>query len=365
MEMALPDDGVFSAAQRVFLPRWRSWLNCLAALPGARPLQVAYYQSAAFQAKLAALLPGHDLVFAHLIRTADYLRGRPHCKIPKVLDMTDAISLAYARVPEVGGADLRNLIYRIERRRLPNHERRAAGRFDLTLLCSPVDRDFLFPPPAPANILVCANGVDYERIPFSYHPPGPSAGTIVFIGNMTTLQNLDAAWWFCRRVMPFVRQTSRRWRFKIIGRMAPRERAKFNRLPGVAATGYVADVVAEARGATVGVCPVRIGAGIQNKMLDYMAMGLPCITSRVGAEGLRARPGEQMLVADTPGEYAAAIARLDVNPAEARRLSANGRRYVEAHHSWRGNLAPLLEALEALPIKPRANAAHAPNARLP
>lgn len=383
MAMELPDDGVFVARHRVLLPRWRSWLNCVAALPGRGPLQVAYYRSAAMRAKVAALLPAHDAGFAHLIRVAEYLDARGGR--PAILDMTDAISMNYARVAEagIGGGRLKRLIYRIERPRLLRYEREIARRFDLTVLCSPVDRDFLFPPPAPANVLVCGNGVDVAQVKFS-PPPSPSpesppsstpsespssppAGIAVFIGNMRTLQNRDAAWWFCRRILPLLRRQQPGWEFKIIGPVAAREMAKFNRQPGVNATGAVDDVAAEVaslRGggdgageaggdygagkALVGVCPVRAAAGVQNKILDYMALGLPCVTTALGGEGLRARPGEELLSADTAEEFAAAIAGLASDPVFARRLAINARRYVETAHSWPANLAPLMARLEAL-----------------
>jgi len=176
----------------------------------------------------------------------------------------------------------------------------------------------------------------------------------VFIGNMNTLQNRDAAWWFCRRILPLLRRRNSAWEFTVIGPASAREKARFNRLPGVTALGYVDDVAAEvaalraAGGMLVGVCPLRAGAGVQNKILDYMALGLPCVTTEVGGEGLRARPGEELLVADTAEEFAAACAGLAADPAAARRLSANARRYVEAAHSWAANLAPLMERLEEM-----------------
>lgn len=353
MTRALPDDGVFAARHRVLLPRWRSWLNCVAALPGRGPLQVAYYRSAEFRARVAELLSQHDAAFAHLIRVAGYLDRR--AGKPAILDMTDAISMNYARVAASGGS-ARGLIYRIERPRLFRYEREIARRFESTVLCSPVDRDFLFPPPAPGNILVCGNGVDVARVRFSPPESSPSpspspAGVAVFIGNMATLQNRDAAWWFCRRVLPLLRRQNAAWEFTVIGPVSARERAQFNRLPGVTATGYVEDVAAEVTraraggGVVVGVCPVRAAAGVQNKILDYMAMGLPCVTTAIGAEGLRARDGEELWVADSAQEFAAAIAGLAADPALARRVAINARRYVEAAHSWAANLAPLLARL--------------------
>ena len=345
LEMALPADGVFAAVERVLLPKWRSRLNCLRALPGAKPLQVAYYESDAFKAKLAAMLQTHDLVFAHLIRTAHYLHD---CAARKALDMTDAISLNYARVFALAKASgIKNIIYNIERTRVLDYERAVVKRFDFSLLASQVDKDFLFPPDTSdvAKVLLCTNGVDFQRIRFSYQPDGK---TLVFIGNMTSLQNLDAARWFCRRVMPLLMKECGDWRLKIIGRIKQRDQAQFNRRPNVTATGYVADIHEEARGAFAGVCPVRLAAGIQNKILDYMAMGLPCIASTTGAEGLTARPNKEFLLANTPQEYTNQIKTLTQNPTTAQTLTTNARHYVETQHAWSSTLAPLLDAVDEL-----------------
>ena len=342
LEMTLPDDGVFAAVERVLLPPWRSKLNCLRALPTAKPLQVAYYESAAYRDKLTALLPAHDLAFAHLIRTAHYLRD---CDLPTALEMTDAISLNYARVVAHARADgVKNLVYGFERRRLLAYERAVVARFGVSFLVSKVDKDFLFPPdaaPPGGKVVVCTNGVDFERIRYDYQPAGK---TLVFIGNMTSVQNLDAARWFCRRALPLLRQAGD-WQLKIIGRIGAREQSRFNRHAGVTATGAVADVTAHTQGAFAGVCPVRLAAGVQNKILEYMALGLPCIASPTGGEGLGARDGEEIVLADSAAQYAAEIRRLYDNPSEARRLSVNARKYVEANHAWSDALAPMVEVV--------------------
>ena len=113
-------DGLFSHVERVYLPRWKSYLNAARAVPTALPLQIAYYRSAEFQAAVERLLPEHDAVLAHLIRTGQYVEGRHE---PVILEMTDAISLNYQRmsgVPDV--FDWKKFVYRFERGRLLRYE---------------------------------------------------------------------------------------------------------------------------------------------------------------------------------------------------------------------------------------------------
>lgn len=98
MHAALPNDGVFDRVERVFLSRRRSYLNTLLALPTRTPLQVAYYRSRPFEKAVARLLPSHDGIFVHLVRCAEYVRKSNK---PRVLEMTDAISLNYSRVKQL------------------------------------------------------------------------------------------------------------------------------------------------------------------------------------------------------------------------------------------------------------------------
>jgi len=338
-----PDDGVFRRIERVYLPKWRSLLNVLGALPGRLPLQVAYYRSAEFARRLAQLLPEHDLCLAHLIRTGHYIR---HAPLPRVLEMTDAISLNYRRVKALpGGRGLKALAYALEAGRLLDYERAAIGQFDLVTLVSSTDADFLLPARRPAHVLVCSNGVDLEALPFRDRSGG--APVLAFIGAMTTLQNLDACLYFAGQVLPLLRRHGD-WRLRVIGRIGEADHARLAAHPGVEVLANVDSISAAVGDASIGVAPIRLGAGVQNKILEYMALGLPVVASSIGLEGLQARPGSEILIADTPQAYVAHLLALQSDPAAARALGRAGFEYVRAQHAWPSRLAPLLEAVRRL-----------------
>ena len=121
--------------------------------------------------------------------------------------------------------------------------------------------------------------------------------------------------------------------------------------------GQVDNIPNAVRGASIGVCPVRFGAGIQNKLLEYMALGVPAITSNIGLEGLRAMPGRELLVAQTPGEWADHVCWMLEDPERGRGLAVAARSLVEQHYSWASMIAPLRAAISQRLKSPRLSAA--------
>lgn len=343
MALPIPDDGVFTQVHRVLRPPWRSWLSTALALPSRTPLQVAYYRDRSFRETAARLAPDHDGVLAHLIRTAPAALQLPG---PRFLEMTDAISLNYERVRRSGGhRDPRVLLYAVEFVRLRSFERSLPARFDASFLVSDIDRRYLFPHDAAAGrVEVCPNGVDLSALPYS--PPEPGADRVlVFVGNLCSLQNFDAAQHVAADILPLVRARHPEARLRIVGRI-PQDKARVLRaFPGVEVTGEVDSVAEAVRGGTLGVAPLRLAAGIQNKVLEYLALGLPTVTTTVALEGLHANPGTDLVVADTDRDFAAAIGDLlDDHPRRVR-LAEAGRRYVERSHNWPTTLAPLVSCV--------------------
>lgn len=338
-----PTDGVFGKIERVFLPRWRSVLNVLAAVPGQTPLQIAYYQSAAFAGRVRELLPEHDLCIAHLIRTGHYVR---QAGTPVILEMTDAISLNYRRVRELEKVrGFKSWVYRFEAERLLRYERAALESFAAVTLVSELDRAFLLDGRGGGNVVVCSNGVDLDALPFRERRTSEPA--IAFIGNMASIQNLDACFYFAEEILPRVRGRLR-CTFRVVGRIGASDARRLRAMDGVEVFGNVESVPEAVGNARVGVAPVRLGAGVQNKVLEYMALGLPVITSPVALEGLQARAGSDLLVAATPEEYAVQLETLWHDEVLRTRLAASAYRYVRENHSWAGRLRPLVERVSAL-----------------
>lgn len=343
MECDLPDDGVFDRVERVFLSKASSYLNTLLALPTRTPLQVAYYRSRAFAAAVGRMMPSHDGVLVHLVRCAEYVRESDK---PRVLEMTDAISLNYSRVKQLKNTrGLKSRALRLESKRLGDYERAIVDDFDLSVLVSQTDKDYLFPGSRAENVMVCSNGVDLSGLPYSVR--SMASRVLIFIGDMRTVQNEDMCHFFAREVLPLLRKHAD-YRFRIVGSISPELAERFRAYEGVDVTGRVASVADAATDGAIGVCPMRIGAGVQNKILEYMALGLPVVATSSGHEGLHAEAGRDLVIANTPQEFVDRIEWFMDNEDRAVEMAERARAFVEQEHAWGRMIDPLVVRLREL-----------------
>ncbi len=343
LSMPLPDDGVFDRVERIWHPKWKAWWNSLWAVFGKGPLQVAYYRSAQLRQRVVALAPQHQALFAHLIRTAEVVKDLPQ---PKFLEMTDAISLGYRRLREgrFFTLSLRSLIYRFEYKRLLKYERSIAHHFDHNFLVSEVDRQFLFShtPDLQRLSSTVSNGVDLAEMPFQFSESGKD---LVFIGNMNALPNQDALDFLTKEIFPRLLQKHPQARLRVIGRINADQVQRWSQFSYVQVMGEVPSIAHAAAGGGIGLCPMRLGAGVQNKLLEYMALGLPAVCTHIGLEGLKAQPGVDVAVGDTPEQLVSAIDRLLTDRQLAHRQALSARRYVETHHHWASVLTPMHQTI--------------------
>jgi glycosyltransferase involved in cell wall biosynthesis len=198
---------------------------------------------------------------------------------------------------------------------------------------------------------VVPNGVDAD-----YFRPEPGAvvdpSSLVFVGTMHYQPNVDAAVHFIRDVMPLLWRDRPDLVFTAVGHHPPPELARLAR-PRVVITGSVADVRPYVHGAAVVVVPLRSGSGTRLKILEAMAMARPVVSTRMGMEGLDAKPGDDLLVADEPEHFAALTRRALVDAGLRATLGARGRALVESRYSW-GRATAELEELHRRLLDARA-----------
>jgi len=303
-----------------------------AALRG-EPLQAAVCATDRLARRLTSLLEetGPDVVHVEHLRAAHVVDLLPE-STPKLYDSVDCISLLHARTLQASHSLRQRLLAFVELRRTRGYETRLLSRFDQVVVTSPVDARALRDLDPRAAVTVVANGVDLEH--FAPLEGRRDPATLVFSGKMSYHANVTAALHFSERIFPLVK---RRWpdvRLRIVGSNPPSAVRRLAVDPAVEVTGRVEDMREAIGRATIAVCPVTVKVGIQNKILEAMALALPVVSSREGAEGLEALAGRDFLVADDPAQFAEHVCRL-LDDEELRAVVGQaGRQYVETHHRW-------------------------------
>ena len=333
------------------VPLARSLGNCLLALPSREPLQAVYAYHPGMERRLGDLLREEtfDVVHIEHLRAARLVRAVRGT--PTVYDSVDCISLLFEQAAR-SGAQLRSrLMTSVDLTRTRRYEARLLTRYDQVVVTSGRDKDaleglarrYLPRQTRPAPITVVTNGVDLEYFRPWENARSQDGRTIVFTGKMSYHANVAAALYFAREVLPRIWTTDPGVRFQIVGKDPPEPVRQLATDQRIQVTGTVDDLRPYLAQATVAVCPALYAVGIQNKVLEAMAMGTPVVSTPAGCAALAAKERQEVLVAEGEEELAAAVLRVLSDSALARRLSAAGRRYVEAHHSWEAGARRLVE----------------------
>jgi glycosyltransferase involved in cell wall biosynthesis len=286
----------------------------------------------------------HDLAYAYYIRSAEALRGLDGLVRVRFLALQLSQTLNTERLAANAARFWERLFYRFESRRMAAYEARIWQTADRTVLIGAKDLEAIAAAcrqhgqPVIDNVVLGPHGVDTER--FRPRPEAEEADTVVMSGVMRYAPNIEAALWFLTRVWPAVRAARPAARFFLVGRdPVPALRAHDGR-DGVTVTGTVdepADWIA--RGA-VCVAPIRAAAGLQNKLLEALAMGKAVVATPEANEGIRAPADEALLLAREAEAFAAAVLELLGDAGRRRALGRAGRAFVEARWTWEG---PFLE----------------------
>jgi sugar transferase (PEP-CTERM/EpsH1 system associated) len=321
------------SVETVRLGPWRSRLGALVGLASREPLQVHYYRSAEMRARVEARLAStrYDAVYVHLVRMAQYVERRTEPR--RVLDMTDAISMVFARAQAVR-RDWFRVVNAIEWGRVRRYEPEIVRRFDATVLIAEVDAQELAKNGAPAERLVVVNnGVD--RAFFTPSAREYDSSRAVFVGNLYSFANSDAALRIAREIAPRLRAQIPAASIDIVGVNPPASVRAFSGREGVTVTGAVDDVRPFVERAALSLCPVRVAGGVQNKILESLALGVPVVTSPEGFEGLGACGEEDgVLVARSDDEFAALSVALMRDASLRAELGRRGAAFIGRSYDW-------------------------------
>lgn len=303
------------------------------------PLQVGYFYFPAAQRALDAFVEKHrpDHIYCQLIRTSEYVRK--YTSIPKTLDYMDVFSKGMERRKATEPFYLRP-VFRMEHKRLVKYERDIFDLFDHATIISEQDRE-LMPVIEKNKIAIIRNGVDTD---FFRPEERVKDFELLFNGNMNYPPNIESVEYLVHRVLPLVHNKHPKARLLISG-ATPSPKVLALQSEHVVVTGWVEDVRSNFARSKILVAPMQISIGLQNKLLEAMAMQLPCITSPMSCNAMRAENGRHLLVAKQPEEYAQHIFTLLENEDHAREIARSGYEFVTQNYNWESTTAQLEELM--------------------
>jgi len=321
----------FKEVRLVHLPKWKSAVNCLAGAWDDKPIQVLYFQSSEMRQQLAELMGRHkfDAVHVQHLRMSPYLSQNK--TIPRILDLPDAFSLYWERRKLIKRGLATRIFESIEQKRVLKYES-VLNDYDLNLVCSQEDLEYLKQAHPEANLKLLPNGVDLTTFAAKDHDYEHN-DIILFTCNMDYAPNVDAVVYFTEQVLPIIRKKFPKVQFVIAGQ---RPVAKVTELAGehVTVTGFIKDLAATYNTASVVVAPLRFGAGTQNKVLEAMAMGVPVVCSHIGFKGLGIESGEGAIMQREPEAFANSVIEL-LNSAKMRKsVGTKGIAVIRQKFDW-------------------------------
>lgn len=318
----------------------RAKLRSIPLLLGQTPLTLGVYGSRELQATVDELMPQMDLAYAYSSSMGAFLE--PHSTKPRVMHFGELDSDKWRQYGQSTSFPMR-WVYKREARTLLAFERRIAHSFSANVLCTPLEEKIFQEriPDAPSTVL--RNGVDLEYYRPSSDERDPHS--VVFTGVMNYYPNVDAVRFFALDVLPLVQKKLPKTRFTIVGSHPTKHVQRLAKKKGVEVTGFVNDTRDHLRRASVSVAPLRIARGIQNKVLEALAMGLPVVGTASATQGVEGQNGRDYWVADEPARFASAVIDLLKSPRQANELGLRGRRFVEQNYDWEVVFRPLDELL--------------------
>jgi polysaccharide biosynthesis protein PslH len=314
----------------IHLSRYEPYLRTLTSLATSTPLSVAYCNSQKFRSTVEQLARsnGFDILHTEFVRAAPATIHLNH--IPKVFDLVDCMSLAYRRSIRAANVPLKQrAVAAVEWMKMRGYENRTLQHYQRILVSSPVDQKELRTQ-KPAEII--PNGVDLDY--FAYSPEKSPSAEIIFLGKMSYYVNIASVLWFYKHVFPLIRKIRPDAKFLIVGRNPAQVIKNLASDPAVEVTGTVPDVRPYLQRAAVAICPMVSGAGIQNKMLEAMAVGAPCVATNFACQALEIEPNKQVFVADKAEDFANCVLELLNTPSKRREVSTAARTYIEDCHNW-------------------------------
>jgi len=276
-----------------------------------------------------------DVLWGYGISTYPFFRRARG--ITRVLDLVDSPSLVSRMTLGAQAISLRARAMRMLQWRMRHYERLALLESDCVLVASRRDQEHLLRTHGDyRSVQILENCVPQALMARQWQPRPDRLPKVLFVGHMAYPPNASGVRYFAHRIWPLIRAQVKGVEFVVCGRGGNRLAKELGSQAGIRVVGYVGDLVPEYLSASTLVVPVPMAGGTQYKLLEAMALGLPIVASRQAAEVGEMIHGQELLVGDSAESFASAVVSILHNPEQAAHLSANGRAFILAHHTWEG-----------------------------
>ncbi len=318
--------------------KYSCYLNMLKSFINGLPLQVNYYYFKDVKEYIDKISTEVNFAICTLIRTTEYLKD---FKKPKLLDAVDSIALNYQKSHKQTKSIFWKLIYKIETKTLFKYEKECVKNFNITFFVNKFESEY-WSSFGKTNWI--PNGVD-DRILNYKNQNSKFSDCVAFLGKMNYQPNIDAVLWFSKNVL---NKLNKNLKFVIVGaNPSPKilNLAKTNKR--IIVTGYLEDPYEVINSSLLVVAPMQTGGGIQNKVLEAMALGKICIVSSLAAKPIiGAKNKEHFFVSDDPKEIAELINSIYKNPDRYRSIGENAKNLIKSFYTWENYEKSLIEMIE-------------------
>jgi polysaccharide biosynthesis protein PslH len=323
-----------------------------------KPLTTGYFYKNEVQETFNNLLAKYEFktIISFSVQMAEYMfraqltgkKNHPNKEIFKktsiIMDFCDVDSAKWHAYGKISKWPL-SAIYLREAKLLSNYEHRTAEFVDISIFASIREKQYFQKQhPDLKSIIEITNGVDLDF----FNPKAkcksiqsPFSTVLVFTGAMDYYANADGAIWFIEKILPEIRKQFPDTAFYMAGSTPGKELKRLANNKDILLTGFVEDIRPYYNLATICIIPLRVARGIQNKILEAMAMARPVVTTKIAFEGISAKPGKDLLVSENEKGFAEAVISLIKNKEYRKKIANNGRSAAENNYNWEINLSPL------------------------
>ncbi len=310
------------------------YLDLLRNLASGLPYAVAKYRSPQMRREISRRAQQADVDLVVCDFLAPSLNVPRDLPCPTVLFQHNVEASIWKRHVDVAGSRVKKAYVGVQWRRMRKFEGRECRRYDRVIAVSDADRAAMEREYGAENVAIAPTGVDTEF----FHPSDevhPVPGRLVFTGSMDWLPNRDAIEYFLNQVFPLIRSEIGGVTLDVVGRHPGEDlKGRAKRDDALTVTGFVDDVRPYIERAAVYIVPLRVGGGTRLKIYEAMAMEKPIVSTTIGAEGLPLRHGRDLLVADSPRDFAREVLRLLARPERARELGRAAAARARSEFGW-------------------------------